>query len=132
LDPEVNKMLKKILNAWAEFLASPASAYVLGSDKIGWLSDHGMQDLAITANVGQTSYKFEELFQCDPSKEHHGYTSWDEFFTRHFHEDKRPIASPDDDNVIANACESKPYKVGRNIAQRDRFWMSKCIYSECM
>jgi phosphatidylserine decarboxylase len=122
-------MLKKILNAWAEFLSSPASAYVLKDDKISWLSDHGMHDLAITANIGQTSYKFDELFKCDPSEEHHGYKSWDEFFTRHFHEDKRPVASPDDDSVIANACESKPYKVAHNIAKRDRFWVKGQPYS---
>ncbi|KAI4950984.1 hypothetical protein J4E86_007493 [Alternaria arbusti] len=129
LDPEVNKMIKKVLNAWAEFLASPSSAYVLSDDKIGWLSDHGTHDLALTANVGQTSYAFEEFFYCDPSKKHHGYKSWDDFFTRHFHEDKRPVASPDDDSVIANACESKPYKIGRNISKRDRFWMKGQPYS---
>src|SRR4051812_5065082 len=116
-------MLKKVLNAWAEFLASPDSAYVLGDDKIGWLSEHGIHDLSITANAGKTSYKFEELFECDPSKEHHGYKSWDHFFTRRFKEGKRPIASPEDDHVIANACEAKPYKVGRNIAKRDHFWI---------
>jgi len=122
-------MLKKVLNAWAKFLASPDSAYVLGNDNIGWLSDHGIHDLSITANVGQTSYSFEELFECDPSKEHHGYKSWDHFFTRRFKQDKRPVASPEDDNVIANACESKPYKVGRNIAQRDHFWIKGQPYS---
>lgn len=129
LDPEVNKMLKKILNTWAEFLGSPASAYVLGNDKIGWFSEHGTNDLAATANIGQTSYKFEELFKCDPSKEHHGYKSWDDFFIRHFHEDKRPVASPDDDSVIANTCESKPYNVARNVAARDRFWIKGQPYS---
>ena len=122
-------MVKKVLNAWAEFLSSPASAYVLSSDKIGWLSDHSTQDLALTANVGQTAYSFDKFFQCDPSMEHHGYGSWDDFFTRHFREEVRPIASPDDDSVIANACESKPYKVSRNIAQRDRFWVKGQPYS---
>lgn len=129
LDPQVNQMLKKVLNAWAEYLSSPASAYVLGSDSIGWFSPHGVEDLAATANVGQTSHSFEELFQCDPSKEHFGFKSWDDFFVRHFREDKRPVASPEDDNVIANACESKPYKVGRNIAARDRFWIKGQPYS---
>jgi len=129
LDPDVNKMLKKVLNAWAEFLASPDSAYVLGDDKIGWLSEHGIHDLSITANAGKTSYKFEELFECDPSKEHHGYKSWDHFFTRRFKEGKRPVASPEDDHVIANACEAKPYKVGRNIAKRDHFWIKGQPYS---
>lgn len=122
-------MIKKVLNAWAEFLGSPASAYVLSNDKIGWLSDHGTHDLALTANVGQTSYSFDEFFHCNPSMKHHGYMSWDDFFTRHFREDKRPIASPDDDTVIANACESKPYKMSRNIAQRDRFWIKGQPYS---
>jgi len=56
-------------------------------------------------------------------KKHHGYKSWDDFFTRHFHADKRPVASPDDDSVIANAREPKPYKVGRKISKRDCFWM---------
>ncbi|KAJ4374174.1 hypothetical protein N0V83_002915 [Neocucurbitaria cava] len=129
LDPDVNKMLKKVLNAWGEYLSSPASAYVLGNDSIGWFSDHATDDLATVANIGKTSYKFEEMFKCDPSKEHHGFKSWDDFFTRHFHEDKRPIAGPDDDYVIANCCESTPYKVGRNIAKRDRFWMKGQPYS---
>ncbi|KAK7188676.1 phosphatidylserine decarboxylase family protein [Paraphaeosphaeria sporulosa] len=129
LDPDVNKMLKKLLNAWAEFLSSPASAYVLGNDCIGWFSEHGTQDLCATANVGKTSYAFEELFKCDPTAKHHGFKSWDDFFTRHLHEDKRPVASPEDDNVIANACESKPYNIARNIAARDRFWIKGQPYS---
>jgi phosphatidylserine decarboxylase len=123
LDPEVNKMLKKVLNAWGE------SAYVLGNDSIGWFSDHGVHDLALTANIGQTSYKFHELFKCDPSKEHYGFKSWDDFFTRHLHEDKRPVASPEDDNVIANACESMPYNVARNVSARDKFWVKGQPYS---
>tara|TARA_R110002003_G_scaffold645_9_gene21029 strand:+ start:43575 stop:44876 length:1302 start_codon:yes stop_codon:yes gene_type:complete len=129
LDPEVNKMIKKVLNAWAEFLGSKDSAYVLGNDSIGWFSDHGVHDLAMTANVGKTSYRFEELFKCDPAKEHYGYKSWDDFFTRQVHEDKRPVASPDDDYVIANACESKAYKVARNVSARDRFWIKGQPYS---
>ena len=122
-------MIKKVLNAWAEFLASPDSAYVLGNDKISWLGEHGSHDLELTANVGQDSYKFHELFECDPAKENHGYTSWDHFFTRRFREDKRPVASPDDDSVIVHACESTPYRVSRNISQRDRFWMKGQPYS---
>ncbi|CBX95063.1 predicted protein [Plenodomus lingam JN3] len=129
LDPEVNKMIKKILNTWAKFLDSPESAYVLGSDKIGWFSDHAVQDLATVANIGQTSYKFEELYKCDPSKEHWGFKSWDDFFVRHLHEDKRPVASPEDDTVIANACEAKPYNVARDIKARDRFWIKGQPYS---
>lgn len=66
-------MIKKVLNAWAEYLASPKSAYVLSNNKVSWLSEHGTHDLELTANVGQGSYKFHELFECDPDKEHYGF-----------------------------------------------------------
>jgi len=85
--------------------------------------------LALTANVGQTDYPFEELFNCDPSKEYKGFTSWDDFFTRAVREDKRPVASPEDDDVIANCCESKPYQVARDIQARDKFWAKGQPYS---
>lgn len=26
---------------------------------------------------GKTSFKFEDMFICDPSKKYYGYTSWD-------------------------------------------------------
>ncbi|KAK4936668.1 hypothetical protein LTR10_022520 [Elasticomyces elasticus] len=130
LDPEVNKMLKKILNAWGDFLKSEDSAYVLDKDsKCSWFSEHGHDELQHVANVGKTNKKFEELFQCDPSAPRMGYKSWDHFFTRLFREEARPVASPDDDNVIANACESKTYNVARDVKKRDKFWLKGNPYS---
>lgn len=131
LDPDVNRMLKKMLNVWGEFLQSEESAKQALSDaNTGWFSAHGKADLETAANsaAGQ-NYKFEEHFQCDPSKPYHGFKSWDNFFTRLFHEDKRPIASPDDDSVIANACESKPYNHAYDCKLRDRFWIKGQPYS---
>jgi phosphatidylserine decarboxylase len=130
LDPQVNAMLKKVLNAWGEFLSSPESATVLkkGAGN-SWFSPHGEEELTYTANLGQTSYRFEEMFQCDPSDPHYGYKSWDHFFTRLFKEGVRPVASPDDDSVIANACESKTFKVARDVKARDKFWLKGQPYS---
>jgi phosphatidylserine decarboxylase len=130
LDPDVNKMLKKVLDVWAEFLRSPSSASVLQRDHKGsWFSPHGHDELTFTANVGKTDKKFEELFQCDPAKPHYGFNSWDHFFTRLFREDARPTASPNDDGVIANACESKTFKVARDVKRRDHFWLKGQPYS---
>ncbi len=39
------------------------------------------------------------------------------------------MASPDDDDVIANSCESMVYKVARNVKARDRFWVKGQPYS---
>lgn len=84
LDPEVNAHLKKILNTWGEFLKSPKSAEVLGEHNQGWFSQHGKKDMMEVANkaVGNTSYEFEDFFICpDPGAKHHGFKSWDHFFT---------------------------------------------------
>lgn len=39
------------------------------------------------------------------------------------------MASPDDDNVIANACESKVYNVARDAKLREKFWIKGQPYS---
>jgi phosphatidylserine decarboxylase len=128
LDPDVNAMLKKVLNAWGEFLASPGSKYVL-NEQSGWFGPQGHKDLTITANLGVTEHKFEEMFICDPSQPCYGFESWDAFFTRLFREGIRPVASPEDDNIIANACESLTYNVAHNVKARDHFWLKTQPYS---
>jgi len=67
LDPQVNNMLKRIFNIWAQYLKSPASAEVLNTGPIGWFGATVVKDLTATANVGASSYTFEELYLCDPS-----------------------------------------------------------------
>lgn len=130
LDPEVNVILKKILNEWGKFLTQPASAGVLHTNKTGWLGPTGNKDIMSVANAPyKTDHKFEDFFVCDTSQKHYGYKSWDDFFTREFKDEVRPIASPDDDNVIANACESKVFNVVYNAKLRDTFWNKGQPYS---
>ncbi|KAK4131035.1 hypothetical protein BT67DRAFT_167460 [Trichocladium antarcticum] len=130
LDPDVNRMLKKILNEWGQYLKSPESAAVLGNDRAGWFGEVGYNDVMEVANAAcKTSFKFEDMYKCDPSKKYYGYKSWDDFFTRQVQESARPVASPDDDNVIANACESKVYNVSAYAKLRDKFWIKGQPYS---
>lgn len=86
----------------------------------------------MTGNAAaDTQFTFETLFHCDPSKPWCGFESWDDFFTRKFRFDTgvRPVASPDDDAVVVNDCESKPYNVARKANLRDRFWIKGQPYS---
>lgn len=77
----------------------------------------------------KTNHKFEDMYICDPSKPRYGYTSWDDFFTRQVHDSARPVASPEDDNVIANCCESRPFAVARDVKLHDKFWIKGQPYS---
>lgn len=64
-----------------------------------------------------------------PSAPNFGYKSWDDFFTRELQPDARPVASPDDNAVIANSCESRPYNLERHVKLRDRFFAKGQRYS---
>lgn len=120
LNDEVNVHFKNILNCWGEFLKSEASAYVLSTNPTkGWFGENAMKAMP----------DFVQTFKCDPDKPHYGFTSWDNFFTREFRDDARPIAYPDDNKVIANACESAPYRLQKNVKSRDRFWIKSQQYS---
>lgn len=120
LNPEVNRQLKKILNQWGEFLKSKDSRYVLNDDpETGWFGRDAKKAMPT----------FVEDFQCDPKQPFHGFTSWDDFFTRRFREGRRPVASPADDAIIANSCESAPYRLVSGVKGSDTFWIKSQPYS---
>ena len=120
LDPEINAHLRTLLNAWAEHLRSPASCAVLSDDpRRGWFGEDAMHDIP----------DFDGRFECDPSAPHHGFTSWDDFFTRRLRPGVRPVAAPDYDRVIVSACEAAPYRIAKNVREVDRFWIKAQPYS---
>ena len=120
LNEKVNRQLKKILNVWGIFLKSEDSAYVLNDHpKTGWFGRAASEKMP----------NFVQEFKCDPSLPHYGFKSWDDFFTREYREGVRPVDSPDDDSVVANACESAPYNYAMNVKRRDKFWIKSQPYS---
>ncbi|CCN72239.1 phosphatidylserine decarboxylase family protein [Vibrio nigripulchritudo] len=127
--PCVNRHFKNILNAWGQFLLSGESTHVLNDSPSGWFCASALKQMTDEKSEEEAKAKFIEMFDCEPNKEHWGFRSWDEFFTRTFNEGQRPVASPQDDNVIANACESAPYKFMHNVKLRDHFWIKGQPYS---
>ncbi|KAF9786531.1 hypothetical protein IL306_001964 [Fusarium sp. DS 682] len=134
--PEVNTSFGNVLNTWGSFLKSEASQ----SGLEGWLSKDALDMLATVANTGEIGGpSFDQIFICDPSAKYHGYTSWDNFFTREFRDGMRPIAYPDDTPpssevpdpslVLTNACESAPLQVVENVKLQDLFWLKTQPYS---
>ncbi|MBV9727114.1 MAG: phosphatidylserine decarboxylase family protein [Gammaproteobacteria bacterium] len=120
LNERVNAQLKTVLNAWGRFLASHDSTYVLNDHPHkGWFG----------ADARKAMPDFAREFVCDPELPHWGYRSWDDFFTREFRAGIRPVAHPDDQAIIVNACESAPYRIARHVNHRDKFWIKSQPYS---
>jgi phosphatidylserine decarboxylase len=116
-DPRINAMLKKILTVWCVFLDSADSLYVLNDSPSGWKCAAARRAIGI------------EQFEHDPQDEHWGFASWNDFFIRRFKDGQRPVAFPDDDNVITSACESTPYHIATDVKHQDRFWTKGQRYS---
>jgi phosphatidylserine decarboxylase len=92
-------------------------AQLLNDRPSGWRSDEAAAAVGI------------EQFQYDPAEAHWGFRSWNDFFTRRFKEAARPVADPDDDRVIANVCESRPYGISVDVQLHDTLWIKSQPYS---
>lgn len=126
-NPKVNEKMKGILDYWGKYLQSPDSSYVLNTSKNGWLSPYALNEMAKEA-MGDN---FIDLFACrnNDVDQKLGFKSWDDFFTRVFNPGIRPVASPEDDDVIVNACESAPYRIAHNLPLKAKFWIKGQPYS---
>lgn len=125
MSDKLNEQFKRIFDEWAQFLISPYSTNVLTEDEDGWFSP-----AAITAlEYGFDGLSFPQIFDCDASKPHYGYTSWDDFFVRALNPGVRSLELPDATNVISAACESVFYNVASNVKETDAFWVKGEPYS---
>ena len=138
----VNQQFKRILDDWSKFLVTDASRYVLiqddpANDAIAWLSPTAQSQMVGVAssalgpspNPIPPGATFSQIFNCNPNEPYYGFTSWDNFFTRTFRPGIRPVASPDNPNVIVNACESGPLTWQTDVALSDSFWLKGQPYS---
>lgn len=140
----VNQQFKKILAYWSQFLRAKESRYVLTERAsrldpetlvVPWLGELARAEMVqvATSAVGEglnpTPDSFEEIFNCDPNDKYYGFGSWDDFFTRTFRSDVRPVSGKGDDSVIVNACESAPLQVKTGVPLDARFWLKGQPYS---
>lgn len=127
MNEKVNKKIKAILDYWGKYLQSEDSVSALNTSSTGWLCPLALESMSKAA-YGDN---FLELFDCksDKIEEKYGFKSWDEFFTRTFKEGVRPVAEPGNNDVIANACESAPYRLEKNVPLKAKFWIKGQPYS---
>jgi phosphatidylserine decarboxylase len=114
---KLNRALKKVLTAWAQFLDSPASLYVLNETPAGWLCPAAFEAIHMDEYVH------------DPKAPFYGFQSWNDFFIRRFKPGTRPIAEPHNPKAIVSACESAPFAIATNVKAQDIFWIKSQPYS---
>lgn len=114
---KVNAAFRKILDEYGAFLNSSASLTVFHDGPDGWKSK------AAVAKLGMDQY------QHDPTDEHWGFNSWNDFFTRSLKPGMRPIAEPDNSKVIVSAADSGVYSIQSNVKKTDWFWLKSQPYS---
>lgn len=120
INERVNEQIRLLLNAWGQFLSSSESCTVLNTNpRTGWFGEDAMKAMP----------DFDRHFVCDINAAHYGFRSWDDFFTRKLRPGARPVASPDDDSIIVNACESAPHNLAYNVRHVDTFWIKGRPYS---
>lgn len=127
MNHRVNDKIRDILNYWGKYLMSADSAKILNTKSNGWLNPLALESMCKAAYGSN----FLDIFKTRSNdiNNHYGFTSWDDFFTREFKEGIRPVEAPDNDDVIANACESAPYRIARDLPLRAKYWMKGQPYS---
>jgi phosphatidylserine decarboxylase len=115
-----NLALQEIFLLWCEFLSSDKSRAFLNTDEPSrW-----------PCKTAWTTLGLDE-FEVDLSLPFGGFDSWNSFFIRKFKPGARPVAPPDDEAVVANACESRLF----NLQHRVKLIVDEippCVITSCI
>ena len=124
---DVNVCFKAILQYWADYLQDETrdSIDTVTISDGGWLSTAAQNDDASPGLKG-----FLKIYKVpNPDDNHYGFKSWDEFFTRHFQDNLRPVAGLDNSSIIASVAESTPFYIQTDLKKMDQFWAKDQHYS---
>lgn len=117
-DPTFNAQLKRVLNYWCGFLSGPYSRTHLNTTAPdGWFCPEAVKKMDMPQ------------FLCEPQQPYWGFHSWNDFFTRQFRPDARPVADPENSKIVISACEASPYNILHDVKLNDRFWIKSQPYS---
>jgi phosphatidylserine decarboxylase len=117
-DQVFNAQLRRVLGYWCSFLGGPHSrTHLREDDAEGWFSPEASKKIGLSQ------------FVYLPQEPYGGFNSWNDFFTRRFKEEMRPVAEVNNQKVIVNACEASPFNVEEDVNLTDKFWLKGQPYS---
>jgi len=121
----VNKMFRKVLAVWTEYLNSQDSLSVFTKEKDGWCCEESLAKLKMEQYLNEpelTQFKNGIKNVTDPFP----YKSWNDFFIRPFKDaEQRPIA----ETPLVSACDSQVYNMQKGAKLQDWFWLKSQPYS---
>ena len=113
-----NDAIRGVLQAWCDYLDSPASRNVINKGEDGWLSPAA----ALLMNL-------KDFIIPDPGDEHGGFASWNAYFHRHVKLEARQLAGADDPKVIVSANDGTIFRITRHAQREAEFWTKDQPYS---
>ncbi len=112
-----NDAMTGVLQAWCDYLDSPASREVLNEGKFGWLSPAGQK------------YTSLDEFVTNPNEPYYGFESFNAFFHRLIKPELRPLSAPDNSKVIVSPNDGTVYQIVSNVQLSTDFWAKGQTYS---
>lgn len=116
--PMFNEKMKPILDQWAKFLDSEASASGFTKEGEQWLSP-----------TAKKQYDFPAWKKDQETLPY--WKSWDSFFTREFKDPakQRPIAGPNTNQVVISPNDGSLFCWEPHVKRKDVFWLKGMPYS---
>lgn len=119
-DTTFNQQFKRVLDAWNQFLKSPASL-----DKLD-INDPEKEGSWISKAAWKAGVWDQMVY--DAKKPGYGFDSWNSFFIRKFVPGARPFHG--DPSVDINiGCETTPWQYRNQLALETEFWVKDVNYS---
>ena len=115
-------VVQSILNYWGKGKVSFQFCLLL---RVEWRSSSWL----VWWRRNASNAKLRQRVQMQAQRKTSWFYIMDDFFNREFRGGIRPVASPDDNSIVANACESAPYQISTAVKNRDFFWMKYQRYS---
>lgn len=119
-DAAFNAQFKKVLDAWNDFLKSPASL-----DKLN--IDHPEKEGSWISRAAWDAGVWDQMV-FDSTKPGYGFDSWNSFFIRKFAAGARPFHG-DPRHEINIGCETTPWQYADNLSFKSDFWIKDVNYS---
>ena len=115
-----------VMNDFLRFLTKSYCTYLDSEHSAGFLTEeapHGWFCKTAASKLGL------DQFVHDKTKPHYNFSSWNAFFLRKFKAGQRPVEQPTNSRVVSRPCESKIFRIERDLAPATDFWVKSLPYS---